>query len=104
MMQKYWLAKEFICPIKMQTIELVKDSPVYLYVACYEWLYTSFIPSCLLFTGILGDLSEFSTEIEPIMKLCINSVAIVFGSFRAVSMGVAAYKAFRDRKLPEEGK
>lgn len=102
MIKAYWLAKDFICPVKMQTIELIKESPVYLYVACYNWFYTSLIPSVLLFTGILGDLTEFSVAIEPIMKFCINSVAIAFGSFRAISMGVAAYKAFRDRKLPEQ--
>lgn len=86
----------------MQTIEFMKDSPVYLYVLCYEWLYATFFPAVLLFTGILGDIAQFSTEIEPIMKFCINGVAIVFGLFRAISMGVSAYKAWRDRREPEE--
>jgi hypothetical protein len=60
------------------------------------------IPSVLLFTGILGDAAEFSTNIEPIMKFVVNGIAIVFGLFRAISMGIATYKAYRDRHLPEK--
>jgi hypothetical protein len=101
MITRYWEARDFICPIKMQTIEFVKDCPVYFYVLGYEWFYGTFVPSILLFTGFLGDLTVFSTEIEPIMKFFINGVAILFGTFRAISMGVAAYKAWRDRKLHE---
>jgi len=97
----YWLASEFICPVKMQTIEFAKDSPVYFYVLCYEWVYASMIPSFLVFTGLLKDVAVFSAEIEPIMKFAINGVAILFGSFRAISMGIAAYKAYRDRHWPE---
>jgi len=98
---KYWQAVVFICPIKMQTIEFLKDCPVYAYVIWYNWFYTSFVPSVLMFTGFLGYLTDFSVEIEPIMKLCINTVAITFGTFRAITMGVAAYKAWRDRREPE---
>ncbi len=100
--EAYWRAEGFLCPIKMQTIALVKESPVYIYVACYGWLYATFIPSVLLLTGILKDLATFSSEVEPIMKAGINTVAILFGVFRAISMGIAAYKAWRDRRLPEK--
>lgn len=100
--EAYWMAHNFLCPIKMQTIGLVKDSPVYIYIICYDWLYGSFVPSVLLLTGVLKDLATFSSEIEPILKAGINSVAILFGTFRAITMGVAAYKAFRDRRLPEK--
>jgi len=100
--EAYWRAEGFLCPIKMQTIALVKESPVYIYVACYDWLYATFIPSVLLLTGILKDLATFSSEVEPIMKAGINTVAILFGVFRAISMGIAAYKAWRDRRLPEK--
>ena len=102
--QAYWAAHDFICPVKMQTIGLLKESPVYIYVACYDWFYASFVPSILLLTGILKDLATFSTEIEPIMKAGINTVAILFGFFRAITMGIAAYKAWRDRRHPEQGK
>lgn len=99
--EAYWRAQDFLCPVKMQTIALLKESPVYVYVACYDWFYGSFVPSVLLLTGLLKDLATFSAEIEPIMKAGINTVAILFGIFRAISMGIAAYKAWRDRKEPE---
>ena len=103
-LEAYWRTHNFICPVKMQTIEFLKESPVYIYVACYSWIYATFIPSVLLLTGILKDVATFSTEIEPIMKAGINTVAILFGFFRAITMGIAAYKAWRDRRTPEQGK
>jgi len=100
--EAYWRAEGFLCPIKMQTIGLLKDAPIYAYLMCYTWFYQSFVPSVLLLTGMLKDVAVFSAEIEPIMKAGINTVAILFGMFRAVSMGIAAYKAIRDRRLPEK--
>lgn len=93
----YWLEKDFICPVKIQTYKMIenffKDSFLYLIAICYD---TVIGYSVRLF--VMLNMPHFPAQDV------INAIAIVLGVLRIIPAFMASVKAFRDRKNPENGK
>jgi hypothetical protein len=93
----YWLDKDFICPVKIATYkmfeELFKDLPFIFIVTFYGWM----VDMCAVF---LMWMSLPEVEAQTI----INALGISLGVVRFIPALIAAGKAWRDRKKPEQGK
>jgi len=93
----YWLRKEFICPVKIETYKMLenflKDSPLFLFVVCYDSVIAAAI-------GLFAWLGLPDVPAQSIL----NYLAIILGLLRIFPAFMASMKAWRDRKHPELGK
>lgn len=87
---KYWLEENFICPIKVATYQMIHDLPVHAMIwgtiEVSDW-----------FKGM-------DTQWGPALTFCMKLASFVLAGVRLFTAMIVSYKAWRDRRLPENRK
>jgi hypothetical protein len=85
---KYWLSKEFICPVKTATFEIANDLPL------HTLAWASF--------GLRDWLTEMNNFWGPSLAFLGAVLSVSLLIFRITGVLISIYKAWRDRRFHEE--
>jgi hypothetical protein len=85
---KYWLSQDFLCPIKTATLDMINDWPL------HTLAWTAF--------GFRDWLTELNQTWGPALAFLAAALSVGLLSIRIVVALISAWKAWRDRSLPEQ--